>query len=145
MLATEQLSRYPAKVITCAYGKGLIATKTVLANTKIQRFIGAIVTFEQIPPQEICYALLIADQQWLIPTTDARYINHSCEPNCIIDDNLFVITNQVVTAGTEFTFSYNTVTKGENDPGTWDQRWTFNCNCGAKNCQGLINRYLYLP
>jgi hypothetical protein len=136
--------KYPSKVATCTNGKCLIATRDVPAKTKIQKFEGPIVTWDQVPTSEICHALLIHDQHWLIPTTNARYINHSCDPNCIINDDLFVVTIRSVQAGNEFSFSYNLVTKGATDPGPWDPRWTFKCDCGAVNCQGLIDRYVYL-
>jgi hypothetical protein len=132
---------YPSIVENCSYGKCLIASTDLSIGTVVQCLDGTIVRREEIPENEICYAIWIDNDKWLILKTDARYMNHSCCPNCIVDDDLTIRTIKVVKKGEELTIIYNLIYEDE-DVGIWDDRWTFTCQCGAKNCQGLINRYI---
>jgi hypothetical protein len=132
---------YYSTVVHCAYGNCLKARKKLLKGTIVQKFKGKILSWEKIPEDEICYVLQINNNRWMIPKSDAKYINHSCNPNCIIDDNLQIITTRPVEMGEELTICYNTVYDGE-DPGIWDQRWTFKCQCGALDCQGIVDKYV---
>jgi uncharacterized protein len=60
----------------------------------------------------------------------ARYINHSCDPNCALQTTaraIWVVALRDIRAGEELTHRYNY----EYDP----ERYTdFPCFCGAKNC-----------
>lgn len=91
--------------------------------------------------EDICYVLILDNGEMLVPTSDARYMNHSCEPNCKINDDLTVETVREVHAGEELTFCYNITRDGE-DPGSWDPRWTFTCRCGSPRCQGVVDKYV---
>ncbi|MFX1381204.1 MAG: SET domain-containing protein-lysine N-methyltransferase [Promethearchaeota archaeon] len=125
----------------CSYGKGIVANTSLNAGTAVQKYEGSIVPWEQVPNDEIRYAILVSDDQWMIIKTDARYINHSCDPNCIINESLEVVTIRPVNKDEEITVRYNVVYKNEN-PGMWDNRWSFKCLCGSKICQGVIDKYI---
>ena len=129
------------RIQNCPYGKCMVANTEIDIGTIVQKYDGHIVKWENVPIDEICYAILIDDRKWLIIESDARYINHSCDPNCVINDSLEVITVRPLNKDEELTISYNIVHKNEN-PGGWDSRWSFKCECGSKNCQGLINKYI---
>ncbi|MGE3540455.1 MAG: SET domain-containing protein [Candidatus Tectimicrobiota bacterium] len=62
----------------------------------------------------------------------ARYINHSCEPNCTVDrtgDTLWVVACRAIAAGEELSFNY----------GYDMQHYQANpCACGARTCCGYI-------
>ena len=131
----------PSKVDFCIYGKCLIAQCDLPAGIIVENFNGIIVSKEEIPLEETYYALLIEKEKWVIPLTNARYMNHSCDPNCKINDNLDVVTLRSVRCKEELTISYNIVYENE-EPGFWDNRWTFKCLCRAKNCQGIIDKYI---
>ena len=130
-----------SEVKNCLYGKCLVAVSPLEVGTIVQKYQGDIVSWEDVSLDEIRYAILISDKKWMIIKTDARYINHSCSPNCFINDKLEVITVKPVNKGEELTVTYNVVHEYEN-PGEWDSRWSFKCQCGSKNCQGLIDKYI---
>ena len=132
---------YPSIVENCSYGKCLIASTDLSIGTVVQCLDGLIVRREEIPEDEICYAIWIDNAKWLILKTDAKYINHSCCPNCIVDDDLTIRTIKPVKKGEQLTIIYNLIYEDE-EVGIWDDRWTFKCQCGAENCQGLINKYI---
>ncbi|XP_024316458.1 histone-lysine N-methyltransferase set1-like [Brachypodium distachyon] len=66
----------------------------------------------------------------------ARYINHSCEPNCetrVILSNgqrrIFIYANQKIKAGTELTYDYKFPFEENKIP----------CSCGSKRCRKSMN------
>ena len=90
-------------------GFGLTAARELVPGTVIARFEGPIVGFSAVPEAEIRHAILLDTDRWMIPQTSARYLNHSCEPNCRVLDSLDVATLRDVGAGEDLTISYNTV------------------------------------
>ena len=68
-------------------------------------------------------------------------MNHSCDPNCITqkwtvngDTRVGLFAIKDIEPGTELTFNYQFETVGDNKK---------QCMCGAKNCSGLIGKYIY--
>ena len=137
---------YPSRAGQTAIEQGLIATANLGPETVVEKFEGSTAKYAQIPEDEIRYALLIRGDDWVIPQTNARYINHSCDANCYVSDTREVVTMRPVSEGEELTIVYNGITmeqflKGAAD-NFWDDRWTFSCRCRAAHCVGLIDRYV---
>lgn len=62
----------------------------------------------------------------------ARYINHSCAPNCeayIIRGRIWIYSLREIKAGEELTYNYGF------DADTWDEH---PCRCGSDRCIGYI-------
>jgi uncharacterized protein len=68
----------------------------------------------------------------------ARWINHSCDPNCEADEThgrVFIKARRNIAAGTELNYDYGL---------TIDERYTpklkaqYPCWCGAKRCRGTL-------
>lgn len=139
---------YPSIVVNNRYGASLAAAEDLEQGTVVEILQGNLVQFHEIPPEDICYAYLLDTNNWLVPTNNTRYLNHSCSPNCRITDLLEVVTTQPVKAGEDLTISYNNVTFEElvrnPDAYIWDDRWTFECKCNAESCMGSIDRYVVL-
>ncbi len=136
--------KYPAKLSKNDYGKCLVASEDLGRGEAVARFEGRIVSnYAEVPPEEICYALVIGIDHYMIVGSSARYINHSCDPNCTIDEDYYVVTTKPVKKGDEFTFRYNDLDPiYEGMECFWDPRWTFTCRCGSANCIGKIDRYV---
>lgn len=134
-------------VVQNGYGLCLLATRDLDPDVVVARFEGDAVPYEEIPEDEIPYVLNLENGRWLIPRTSARWANHSCDPNCKIDDQLGLVTIRPVAAGEELTYSYVLVDRGHYDRNSenffWDERWTFECRCGSPNCVGRVDRYLF--
>ena len=62
----------------------------------------------------------------------ARYINHSCDPNCQTEqfgNTIWIVAIKDIQASEELTYNYGYEDDGEdNDP----------CHCGAQICCGYI-------
>jgi SET domain-containing protein len=69
---------------------------------------------------------------------DARYINHSCAPNCdaVVDDGrLWIETIRNVQPGEELAYDYEYEL---DEPHTAEAQARYPCRCGAKRCRGTI-------
>lgn len=136
---------YPSILGANTYGKALFAARDLPAGTAVERFTGPVVPYSAVPDEEIRYALLVRDDEWMICPGNARYVNHSCEPNCKIGPELVIQTLRPVKKGEELTISYNSLSRGEyeDNPGFyfWDPRWNFDCRCGSPGCPGRIEGY----
>lgn len=138
---------YPSQVLDTRAGQGLFAAEDLDKDTAVEKLEGRVVRYDQIPEREIRYAFEIGNDRWIVPTNAARFINHSCEPNCYLSESLEVLTVRNVGKGEELTIMYNEVTiEAYMNAGAvlpkWDQRRNFDCLCGSKKCLGRIDRYI---
>ena len=70
--------------------------------------------------------------------SDARYINHACDPNCesvIEDGHIWIEALKSIPANTELTYDYQFEWQDEYEPE--DVRY-YACRCGSANCRGTI-------
>lgn len=62
----------------------------------------------------------------------ARFINHSCTPNCdaeLEDEHIWIVANRDIRAGEELTFNYGFDLENYRE---------YPCRCGAPSCVGFI-------
>jgi hypothetical protein len=140
------MNKFPSKVITISYGKALVASKDLPKGTIVEKFEGKIIKLSQVPIEMIRHAIFVGEKdsedKWIVSETNAICANHACEPNCEIDDDLNIITLKKVKKDEELTYIYNKLEDDEKvEDFTWDERWNFECKCGSKKCQKLINGY----
>jgi SET domain-containing protein len=146
-MKTLKTTAFPSYVEYTPTGRGLIAAENLEEGAFVERLEGRIVSYGKIPETELRFAFEIDDDRWIVPTSDARYINHSCDPNCYISSKLDVVTLRKVSKGEQLTIMYNDVTiekymsKGSVLP-QWDDRRSFDCACGMPKCLGRIDRYV---
>ena len=68
---------------------------------------------------------------------EARFINHSCDPNCeaIIEDNrIYIEAIRNIQPGVELAYDY----QYESDETLAEAIQQYPCYCGSKNCRGTI-------
>lgn len=68
----------------------------------------------------------------------ARWINHSCNPNCesdIVDGRIWIESIRNIKAGEELNYDYNITLETPHTPAE-KRRW--GCRCGSKNCRGTL-------
>jgi SET domain-containing protein len=69
---------------------------------------------------------------------EAKYINHSCEPNCeavIEDKRVFIEAARTISPDEELTYDYQLEREDDFDP-AWERRYA--CRCGAPACRGTM-------
>ena len=68
----------------------------------------------------------------------ARFINHSCEPNCesvLRGDHVFIRSLRAIRPGEELTYDYKLRHEEGDGP---EVAGRFACNCGAPTCRGTM-------
>lgn len=70
----------------------------------------------------------LGNDKYLIIKPPERFINHSCNPNTSVD-NAKDVALRDIKKGEEITSDYSTDSIG---------KYSFKCNCGSKNCKGVI-------
>jgi len=88
--------------------------------------------------------LFVLDQDHVIDAavggSDARYINHSCAPNCEAvyeeeDREIWIVAVRDIEPGEELTYDYGYAVEME----SWEEaRRLYPCRCGAPTCRGTI-------
>ena len=78
-------------------------------------------------------------EEWLIlgPGDIAIFLNHSCNPNVIINEKLELIAMTSIKVNEELLLDYSTT---ELDP-----YWKMECICGAKECRRILRSFQFLP
>ena len=119
-------------------GQGLFAGQAIKQGTKIIRYIGEKISHEESERRLTAGNVYIfgLDERYAIdgstPKNTARYINHSCDPNCHteqFDNTIWIVAIKDIAAGEELTYNYGYEMNDEPaEP----------CHCGAQNCCGYI-------
>jgi len=75
---------------------------------------------------------------YLYPETpEGRYINHSCDPNAGLREDLEMVALRDIAAGEEVAFDYSTTMS--------ERSWTMPCSCGSPCCRSEISDFHDLP
>uniref|UniRef100_A0A915PM90 Histone-lysine N-methyltransferase n=1 Tax=Setaria digitata TaxID=48799 RepID=A0A915PM90_9BILA len=133
-------------------GLGLYASRDIEMNSMIIEYKGEVIRSEVGEMREKKYEaqnrgvyMFRIDDERLIDATmaggPARYINHSCDPNCSTrlvdsgpcgdDKKIIIIANRPISAGEELTYDYQFDIEDAADK--------IPCLCGAPNCQKWMN------
>jgi uncharacterized protein len=123
--------------------KGVFAKKLIPKGTKIIQYKGEIFEegneeFEKIYEQQKIngkFYIFELDEKRSVDGSlngnDAKYVNHSCNPNCKVEienDEIWYFANKDIFPDEELTVDYN-----------YDDELPIEiCKCGCKNCRGFI-------
>jgi uncharacterized protein len=120
------------------HGTGVFATLALSENEKVCPYVGRRISkaesLDACMNGNACIFALseTEDLDGDIPSNPARYINHSCDPNCdvVLETGcLWVITRRPVSCGEELTFNYGY------DLTDWR---SYPCRCGTARCPGYM-------
>jgi SET domain-containing protein len=131
------------------HNKGIFAAKDIQTGTKIIEYIGDKVTKEesdrradaQLEKAEknhsegMVYIFELNETYDIdgnVPENDAKWINHSCNPNCDINndgEHIWIIAKRDIKSGEELFYNYGY------DPEDFEDHV---CKCGSDNCIGYI-------
>ncbi len=131
------------------HGRGMFALRRIRKGTRIIEYLGERVShreadrrYEHKPVTDNHTFLFIVDRGVVIDGgtdgNDARFINHSCDPNCesVIDDRrVFIEALRTIQPGEELTYDYQ-IGRDRADPADIDE--IFACRCGAASCRGSM-------
>ncbi|XP_061916064.1 histone-lysine N-methyltransferase 2A isoform X2 [Entelurus aequoreus] len=131
------------------HGRGLFCKKTIDAGEMVIEYSGNVIRSVLTDKREKyydgkgigCYMFRIDDYEVVDATVHgnaARFINHSCEPNCysrvIAADgqkHIVILASRRIHPGEELTYDYKFPVE--------DAGRKLPCNCGAKRCRKFLN------
>jgi len=130
------------------HGKGVFARKNIPKGTKIIEYVGNIVSSkeglriyeEQLKKSKetgvgAVYIFQLNRKQDIdgdVPWNPAKYINHSCNPNCkykIINNHIWIFSIRDIKKGEELNYDYDY---------DLDNYQDHLCKCNSKDCLGFI-------
>ena len=133
------------------HGRGVFAARKIRKGAKIVQYKGERITWEEAerryPVDPVPYHTFlfeIGDGSHCLDAvkrgSPAKWINHSCRPNCEAeedeDERVFIVARRDIEAGEELTYDYN-LTFEERIPKA-EQMRRYPCWCGSKKCRGTM-------
>ena len=126
------------------HGRGVYAAQFIPEGTRIIEYTGERVSWEAAPdddndPHTFNFGLENGDViNPEVGGNDARWINHSCDPNCEAveeGDRIFIYAVRDIQSGEELLYDYHMEI---DEPITESAKQKFACHCGASNCRGTM-------
>jgi SET domain-containing protein len=131
------------------HGRGAFALTYIPKGTRLIEYTGERISHEEADRRyaaEHEYSphtmLFTVDDKIVIDATQrgssARWFNHSCSPNCTVEDEngrIFIDTHRDIRPGEELTYDYN-LQLGE--PHTEAAKRENPCFCGSRRCRGTL-------
>jgi hypothetical protein len=131
------------------HGRGVYATRPIKKGARIIEYLGERITHAEADRR---YALkgdddghtflFIASRRTVIDAgvngNDARFINHSCDPNCetvIENGRVFIEAIRRIRPDEELGYDYQLTWESTDDP---VELSLYACRCGAKRCRGTM-------
>lgn len=122
-----------------AHGLGAFATGNLIEGERIMRFEGTPLNFEQTLAlgNEESFALQTGVDAYIMTVPPLRYVNHSCDPNCGVDEDLYLVAMRDIAEGEELTYDYSTT--------MLERHWEMICHCGSPKCRGVVRDFDTIP
>lgn len=131
------------------HGRGMFALTRIPKGTRFIEYRGERISHEEADaryaeehedsPHTMLFSvnddIVIDATRW---GSSARWINHSCAPNCEADDEddrIFIKTIRDIRPGEELTYDYNLVLEERHTPAL---KRAHACHCGARRCRGTL-------
>ncbi len=129
-------------------GLGAFATARIPEGTRLIEYAGERLTpaqaDERYPDDDSrhhTYLFAIDDDVVIdaaVNGNDARFINHSCDPNCdavVEDGRIWIETIRDVEPGEELAYDYAYILEERHSPAA---KRRYPCSCGTAKCRGTI-------
>ena len=134
-------------------GLGAFATAPIPAGVRLIEYAGARLTPEEAEARypdvegerHHTYLFAIDDDDGTevvvdaaVDGNDARFINHSCDPNCdaiVEHGRIWIETIRDVAPGEELAYDYAYILEERHTPAA---KRRFPCHCGSPRCRGTI-------
>lgn len=150
LLRQHPLQKAYAVSASAIHGKGVFAARAITPGERIIEYRGERIDWNEAlrraeargGPINHTFFFSLADGRVIDGGSRgnvARFINHSCEPNCEAfeheDGRVYLYAMQPIAAGEELSYNYALVYDGRH---TAAVKRAFACRCGAPGCQGIM-------
>ena len=130
-------------------GRGVFALRAIRKGTRVIEYVGERISQREADRRHTSEdgwsphtMLFVVDRKTVIDATrqgnSARWINHSCSPNCeAVDEEGRIYIEEIrnIQPGEELTYDYNLVL---DEPHTPAAKSAHPCCCGARRCRGTL-------
>ncbi len=130
-------------------GVGAFASRDIASGTRLIEYTGQLLTPAQadarypdgVDERHHTYLFAIDDDVVVdaaVGGNEARFINHSCDPNCdavIEDGRIWIETIRAVARGEELAYDYAYTLQERHSPAA---KRRYPCSCGSSVCRGTI-------
>jgi SET domain-containing protein len=133
------------------HGRGVYATRPIRRGEKIIEYTGRLISWKEadrLPPSDPddphhTFLFSLSDGKRVIDANTsrnaARWINHSCDPNCETEENeagrVFIEALRDIPTGEELHYDYCLVV---DEKITKKLKRQYQCLCGAAQCRGTM-------
>lgn len=138
------------------HGNGVFAVEAIAKGQRVVRYRGLLrrhgevdTAYADIPETGHTFLFTLNDKYVIdanIDGNEARWINHSCDPNCEAEhvehasgkrrrDKIVINALRDIAAGEELTYNYGIVL---DEPHTAKLKKLWACRCGSKKCTGTM-------
>lgn len=134
------------------HGRGVYATRVIAAGTRIIEYTGELISeaegerrYPTLPDgqeePEHTYLLTLDEHRVIdanVGGNAARFINHSCEPNCepiAYGDHMWIVAVREIKPGEELAYDYAIELDERHTPA---RKRRFPCHCNARRCRGSL-------
>ncbi len=131
------------------HGNGIFAARDIRKGERIMEYLGEHISEDEAMSRydddnqrrHHTFLFGLADGTYIDGGSfgnEARYINHSCEPNCEAfeeEGRIFIYAIKRVREGDELTYDYKLQRDGKPQK-SWKKLYA--CGCGSKNCRGTM-------
>lgn len=131
------------------HGRGVYAIAPIKKGTRVIEYLGERIShteadrrYEKKGDDDGHTFLFIASNRTVIDAgvdgNDARFINHSCKPNCetvIENSRVFIDSIRAIKPGEELGYDYQLTWESTDDP---TELALYACRCGARKCRGTM-------
>ena len=134
------------------HGRGVFAVRPIPAGTHIIEYTGELISEAEgerryptlaggAEEPEHTYLLTLDERRVIdanVGGNEARFINHSCEPNCepiAYGDHMWIVAVRDIEPGAELAYDYAIELDEAHTPAV---KRRFPCACGARRCRGSI-------
>ena len=131
------------------HGRGVFAATAIAKGARILEYTGERISHAEadrrhgeVHEHSSHTMLFAANDDVVIDATrrggPARWINHSCAPNCVAseeDGRVFIDAIRAILPGQELSYDYNLVLEERHTPRLKREHA---CHCGARRCRGTL-------
>jgi len=131
------------------HGNGVYAARDIPKGTRVVEYLGERIShaqadarYEEKGQDDGHTFLFVVSSKIVIDAgvdgNDARFINHSCDPNCetvIEGGRVFIEALRDIRTGEELGYEYGLTWESTDDP---DELANYACRCGAAKCRGSM-------
>ena len=131
------------------HGNGVYAARDIPKGARIVEYLGERIShaqadarYEEKGQDDGHTFLFVVSSKVVIDAgvdgNDARFINHSCDPNCetvIEGGRVFIEALRAIRKGEELGYEYGLTWESTDDP---DELANYACRCGAAKCRGSM-------